>query len=80
MEDKVEDDKKDNDKIGNDKIDDDIIKVYTDNSIIKKDENNGIIFINREINNLKKSKKSKKNKNNNIIKEKGYLKNFIEKS
>ena len=79
VEDKVEDDKKDNDKIGNDKIDDDIIKVYTDNSIIKKDENNGIIFINREINNLKKSKKSKKNKNNNIIKEKGYLKNFIEK-
>ena len=46
---------------------------------VKTDENNGTIFINREINNLKKSKKNKNNKNNNIIKEKGYLKNFIEK-
>ena len=72
---KAEEGKIDNDKIGSDKIDDDIIKNHTDKSI-KKDENNGTIFINREINNLKKSKK---NKNNNIIKEKGYLKNFIEK-
>ena len=68
---KINDDNKDNGKVG-----EDIIKNHTYNSIIKKDENNGTIFINREINNLKKSKK---NKNNNIIKEKGYLKDFIEK-
>ena len=76
-EDKVDNDKEDDDKISNNKIGEDIIKNHTDNSIqIKKDENNGSIFFDREINNLKKNKK---NKNKNIIKEKGYLKNFFEK-
>jgi hypothetical protein len=74
--DKSENGKIDEDNKDNDNIDDDIIKNHTYNSIIKKEDNNGIIFINRGIKNLKKSKK---NRNNNIIKEKGYLKNFIEK-
>ena len=75
-EDKADDSKNGNDKLDNDKIGNDITKNNSDNSIIKKEKNNGTIFINREINNLKKSKK---NINNNIFKEKGYLKNFIEK-
>jgi len=76
-EDKVDNDKEDDDKISNNKIDEDIIKNHTDNSIqIKKDENSGAIFFDKEINYLKNSKK---NKNKNIIKEKGYLKNFFEK-
>ena len=75
--DKVDNGKRDEHKIDSDKIGgNDIIKNHTDHSIIKKDGDNEAIFINREINNLKKNKK---NKNNNIIKEKGYLKNFIEK-
>ena len=71
--DKNGDGKIDTDKIDDDKIVDNIIKNYTDND---DNDYNGSIFINnRENNNLEK----KKNKNNNIIKEKGYLKNFIEK-